>query len=57
MNVQDVLITTAALYLIIAARYFVVAGLFYWLLWRRDPQRVRARRLTTLQADCASYSK
>ena len=49
MNLQDLLITTAALYLIIAGRYFAIAGLFYWLLWKREPHKVHARRLTTLQ--------
>ncbi len=30
---------------IIWARYFVIAGLFYWLLWGRPASRVSARRL------------
>lgn len=49
MNFQDLLITTAALYLIIALRYFAIAGLFYWLLWKREPDKVHARKLTALR--------
>jgi len=42
---QDFAITFVALFAIIALRYFLVAGLFYWLLWGRDPQHVLAHRL------------
>ncbi|MGE0744989.1 MAG: sterol desaturase family protein [Rhodospirillales bacterium] len=38
--------TYIALVLIIWVRYFIVAGLFYWLLWGRPPEKVRARRLS-----------
>ncbi|MEL7485745.1 MAG: sterol desaturase family protein [Pseudomonadota bacterium] len=38
-------VTFAALTVIIWARYFAVAGLFYALLWGRPPHKVRARRL------------
>ena len=41
--------TTAVLYLIILVRYFAIAGLFYWLLWKRDPEKVRARKLTSVR--------
>ena len=43
---QDFLITFVALFAIIAARYFAVAGLFYWLLWGRDPEKVAALQLS-----------
>ncbi len=49
MSWQTFLATTAALYVIIVVRYFAVAGLFYWVLWKRDPARVRARKLTSLE--------
>jgi lathosterol oxidase len=42
---HDFAITFVALFAIIALRYFLVAGLFYWLLWGRDPQNVLAHRL------------
>lgn len=57
MSWLDLLITTAALYLIILGRYFVIAGLFYWLLWKRDPKRVRARKLTSIQPAKAVIGK
>jgi sterol desaturase/sphingolipid hydroxylase (fatty acid hydroxylase superfamily) len=37
--------TYAALVGLIWARYFLVAGLFYWLLWGRPEEKVRADRL------------
>lgn len=46
MSAESLAISFVALYAIIAVRYFAVAGLFYWLLWGRDPEKVRARRLT-----------
>ena len=46
MTAESLLISFVALYAIIAARYFAIAGLFYWLLWGRDPEKVQARRLT-----------
>jgi lathosterol oxidase len=42
----DFLISFVALFAIIAVRYFAVAGLFYWLLWGRDPEHVAALRLS-----------
>jgi lathosterol oxidase len=39
------LLTTLGLAVIIAARYFVVAGFFHWLLWVGDGQTEWARRL------------
>lgn len=41
--------TTAALYLIILVRYFAIAGLFYWVLWKRAPEKVHARRLSSIE--------
>ncbi len=41
----DFLISFIALFVIIAVRYFAVAGIFYWLLWGRDAHQVAARRL------------
>ena len=43
--IPEFLLTFLSLFAIIAARYFVVAGLFHWLLWMRDPRRVSALRL------------
>jgi sterol desaturase/sphingolipid hydroxylase (fatty acid hydroxylase superfamily) len=43
--IAEILITTAALTLIIAARYLVFSGLAYWLLWQRGGEKLRARRL------------
>lgn len=48
MSWESFLATFAALYGIVALRYFAVAGIFYWLLWCRDPAKVKARRLTSL---------
>ncbi|MFV2090217.1 MAG: hypothetical protein ACC642_06150, partial [Pseudomonadales bacterium] len=39
------LVTFLALSAIIAVRYMLISGLFYWLLWRRNPERVRAIKL------------
>lgn len=41
----EILITTAALTAIIAARYLVFSGLAYWLLWQRGGEKLAARRL------------
>lgn len=49
MNWYNILATFAALYAIIVVRYFAVCGLFYWALWKRDPSKVRARRLTKIE--------
>lgn len=43
---QSFLVSFTALFVIIAARYFAVAGLFHWLLWGRDPEHVAALRLS-----------
>lgn len=43
--ILEILVTTAALTLIIAARYLVFSGLAYWLLWKRGGERLRAKRL------------
>jgi lathosterol oxidase len=51
MDLPNLVITTAALYVIILGRYFLIAGLFYWLLWGRDPDKVRARKLTAITPD------
>ena len=39
------LITFLALTAIIALRYFLISGLFYWLLWGRSPEKVHAIKL------------
>ena len=39
------LVTYTGLTLIIALRYLLISGLFYWLLWARDQTRVRAIKL------------
>lgn len=41
----EILITTIALTVIIAARYLVFSGLAYWLLWQRGGEKLRAKRL------------
>jgi sterol desaturase/sphingolipid hydroxylase (fatty acid hydroxylase superfamily) len=41
----EILTTTAALTVIIAARYLVFSGLAYWLLWQRGGEKLRAKRL------------
>ncbi|MGK7296294.1 MAG: hypothetical protein ACNS61_10790, partial [Candidatus Wenzhouxiangella sp. M2_3B_020] len=38
-------VTFLGLTAIIAARYLMISGLFYWLLWGRDPEKVRAIKL------------
>lgn len=45
MTAAALALTTLQLTAIIWARYFVVAGLFYALLWLRPEKKVRARRL------------
>ncbi len=47
------LISFIALFVIIAIRYFAIAGLFYWLLWGRDPKHVAALRLSKGSPDRA----
>ncbi len=42
---NEVLIATALLTIIIAARYLVLSGFAYWLLWQRGGEKLRARRL------------
>jgi sterol desaturase/sphingolipid hydroxylase (fatty acid hydroxylase superfamily) len=41
----EILITTAGLTLIIAARYLVMSGFAYWLLWQRGGEKLNAKRL------------
>jgi lathosterol oxidase len=43
--VSEFLGITAALTGIIAARYLLLSGLFYWLLWRRGGEKLKAKRL------------
>lgn len=43
--ISEIAATTAALTLIIAARYLLVSGLAYWLLWQGGGEKLRARRL------------
>lgn len=45
LSFADVFSTFLALTAIIWVRYFLVAGLFYWLLWGRPEEKVNARRL------------
>jgi sterol desaturase/sphingolipid hydroxylase (fatty acid hydroxylase superfamily) len=47
------LTTFVALYAIMVARYFMVSGLFYWLLWMRPPEKVTARKLTDVRPRAA----
>jgi lathosterol oxidase len=47
MPISSLLLTYAALVLIIWARYFVVAGIFYWMLWGRPEDKVHAVRLSS----------
>ena len=49
MTIEALLTTFVALTLIIVARYFMIAGLFYWLLWKRPAEKVHARRLTRIE--------
>lgn len=49
MTWQSLLTTMAVLYAIMLVRYFAVSGLFYWALWKRDPEKVGARRLTSIE--------
>lgn len=53
MSWDSVLTTGVVLSVIIIARYFAIAGLFYWALWKRDPAKVRARRLTPIRPPAA----
>lgn len=43
---QAPLVTFIALYLIVSLRYVIFAGAFYLALWKRDPIKVKARKLT-----------
>jgi Delta7-sterol 5-desaturase len=43
--ILEVLFTTVALTAIIGARYLLLSGLFYWLLWQRGGEKLRAKRL------------
>jgi sterol desaturase/sphingolipid hydroxylase (fatty acid hydroxylase superfamily) len=42
---RTLLVTFLALTTIIAVRYLLISGLFYWLLWGRSPEKVRAIKL------------
>lgn len=53
MDWTQLLTTYVALYAIIAVRYFFVAGIFYWALWGRPPEKVTARKLTDTRPDPA----
>jgi lathosterol oxidase len=41
----DLLVTFLGLTAIIAIRYAMISGLFYWLLWGRPVEKVRAIKL------------
>src|SRR5258708_2536848 len=43
--ISEFLFITAALTAIIAARYLVISGLVYWLLWKRGGEKLRAKHL------------
>jgi lathosterol oxidase len=49
MNLQNFLVTFGALCIIIVGRYFLVAGWFYWALWRPQGSLIPARKLTDIQ--------
>ena len=49
MTLENFIITFVALCLIVAVRYFIFAGAFYWALWKRDPEKVKARKLTNIR--------
>ena len=49
MDWQSILVTFVALYAIMIVRYFMVSGLFYWLLWVRPQEKVTARKLSDVQ--------
>ncbi len=49
LSFGDLALTYGALVAIIWARYFVVAGLFYWLLWGRPEEKVHATRLSAVR--------
>ncbi len=48
MTLETLFVTFVALSLIIVVRYFMICGLFYWLLWKRPAEKVHARRLTSI---------
>jgi lathosterol oxidase len=48
MNWNTIILTGAVLSLIIIGRYFAIAGFFYWVLWKRPGNLLRARRLTDI---------
>jgi len=47
LNPSELMMTYLALTAIIWIRYFFVAGLFYFLLWGRPPEKVHAQQLAT----------
>ena len=51
MDLKSFIITDIQLTLIVALRYFLIAGIFYWLLWGRPERSVRARRLAERRPD------
>lgn len=48
MHWPTVFITALALFAIIALRYLAIAGFFYWALWKREGNLLRARKLTSI---------
>lgn len=46
MDWPTLLLTAPALFVIITLRYFAIAGFFYWALWKRPGNLLRARKLT-----------
>ncbi len=54
--IAEILITTAALTAIIAARYLIFSGLAYWLLWQRGGEKLSAQASQSRPADAARDS-
>jgi len=46
VSLRDFFITSFDLYLIIVARYFLFAGLFFWLLWKHETSCQRLQDTT-----------
>lgn len=56
MTVSDITLSYLMLTAIIWARYFIIAGLFYFLLWKRPEEKVRARRLAERRPDAKTMA-
>jgi sterol desaturase/sphingolipid hydroxylase (fatty acid hydroxylase superfamily) len=49
VNWDTLTLTSGVLAIIIVARYFAIAGFFYWALWKRPGNLLRARKLTSIR--------